>query len=242
LSPLDGFVDIEFQSTLLQASGDGVRFFIEKNDSASTLADVILQEKISHQPLDIDGYEQHLGLDSQISVALATRWDTELEAFLNRGGTVLFFLSDNSQIPTELGLTVGSVGYALAAKDHFWSFIHPGHDLFQRIPHSNPLGWNFCNVLLSHQAIAGLDVTHRDDILVGAYAEWLRTVIRSPERSVHGSVTGMVVQFRYKKGRVVITTLDLLSHLGTDPVATLMLHDLVEYCHTGFQPSLRLPK
>ncbi|MCH2125831.1 MAG: hypothetical protein MK165_13620 [Pirellulaceae bacterium] len=242
LSPLDGFVDIEFQSTLLQASSDGVRFFIEKNNSDSTLADVILQEKISHQPLDIDGYEQHLGLDPEIPVALATRWDAKLETFLDHGGTVLFLLSSNSQIPAKLGLTVGGVGYALAAKDHFWSFIHPEQELFQRIPHSNPLGWNFCNVLLSHQAIAGIDVRHRDDILVGAYAEWLRTVIRSPERSIHGSVTGMVVQFRFKKGRVVMTTLDLLAHLTTDPVATLMLQDLVEYCHTGFQPSLRLPK
>ena len=242
LSPIDGFVDIEFQATLLQNSGDGVRFFIENNNSNATLAEISLRKSEQRQPLSVAGYDQHLGLDSQISVAVATNWDEPLETFLAQGGTVLFFVGENSQIPTEWGFTVGGIGYALAAKDHFWSYIHPENALFRRIPHSNPLGWNFCNVLLSHKAIAGIDAEHQEDILVGAYAEWLRTVIRSPERSVHGSVTGMVIQFGYQKGRVVMTTLDLLPQLETDPVATIMFHDLVEYCHTGFQPTLRVTK
>ena len=33
-----------------------------------------------------------------------------------------------------------------------------GGHLFQQIPNENPLGWNFCNLLLSHKAIAGLDL------------------------------------------------------------------------------------
>jgi hypothetical protein len=245
LSPIDEQVDVEFQATLLQASGDGVRFFIEHNDSQRTLADVTPHVKAEAGektlPWISEGYEQHAGIDPSLPVAVATVFDDSIDKYLAEGGTVLLLVNDNKQLPPDLGLTVGGVGYALAAKDHFWGYINSSTRLFEDIPNENPLGWNFCNVLTSQKAIAGLDAAYKRDILVGAYSEWLRTAIRSPERTAHGSITSLVVQFRYKQGRIVMTTLDLLSHLRTDPVARIMFHDLVEYCHTDFQPTTTLP-
>ena len=37
------------------------------------------------------------------------------------------------------------------------------------------------------------------------------------------------VQFRYGKGRVIVTTYQLINALATHPLAAAMLHDLVDY-------------
>jgi hypothetical protein len=37
------------------------------------------------------------------------------------------------------------------------------------------------------------------------------------------------VQFRYGKGKVIMTTFNIGESLGYDPVAAAMLHDLVDY-------------
>ncbi len=38
-----------------------------------------------------------------------------------------------------------------------------------------------------------------------------------------------------------MVTLDLLASAGTDPVAALMLHDLIGYCFSDFAPATALP-
>jgi hypothetical protein len=61
-----------------------------------------------------------------------------------------------------------------------------------------------------------------------------------------GMVSGWVdhpavhtVQFRYGKGRVLMTTFRLEAGLGKDPVATAMFHDLIEHLHSdACQPVL----
>jgi len=58
---------------------------------------------------------------------------------------------------------------------------------------------------------------------------------------VPGEPVGLVVQFGYKAGRVVVSTLGLIEHIAADPVATIMLNDLIEYCFTDFIPETRLP-
>ena len=52
---------------------------------------------------------------------------------------------------------------------------------------------------------------------------------------------GLIVQYKYKSGRIIVSTLDLIEHLSSDPVATIMLNDLIEYCFTDFKPETRLP-
>jgi hypothetical protein len=48
------------------------------------------------------------------------------------------------------------------------------------------------------------------------------------------------VQFRYGRGRVIMTTFDLEDALPRDPVAVAMLHDLLEYLASdACQPTLK---
>ena len=91
--------------------------------------------------------------------------------------------------------------------------------------------------------IGDLEPSAKGDILIGCYSEWLRS--RSPGRlqgeAVPREVAALAARFRFKAGRVVVVTLDLLSSTDTDPVAALMLHDLIDYCFSDFEPATALP-
>lgn len=248
LSPIQGTVDVEFQATLLQASGDGVRYFIEKNNSQMTLADLRPQKRKEQQAVLIPGYETHQGIDPDIPVTVSTIWNDQIEQYVAGGGTLLLFAAGNAGIPARLGLTFGEAGYILGAMPgcNFWGYINPSHGLFQDIPTENPLGWTFLQVLSAQSSvgnrpktIAQLDASSKNDVLIGCYSEWLRT--RSAQGLVPGEPVGLVVQFGYKAGRVVVSTLGLIEHIAADPVATIMLNDLIDYCFTDFIPETRLP-
>ena len=83
----------------------------------------------------------------------------------------------------------------------------------------------------------------RTPILIGCYSEWLRS--RSPGllqgEAVPREVAALAARFRFKAGRIVLVTLDLPAAADTDPVAALMLHDLVGYCFSDFAPATALP-
>ena len=91
--------------------------------------------------------------------------------------------------------------------------------------------------------IGDLEASAAGDILIGCYSEWLRS--RSPGRlqdaAVPREVAALAARFRYKAGRVVVVTLDLLASADTDPVAAIMLHDLIGYCFSDFTPATALP-
>ena len=92
--------------------------------------------------------------------------------------------------------------------------------------------------------IADLEPSVKDDILIGCYSQWLR--LRSPGRlhddAVPREVAALAARFRFKAGRIVVVTLDLLTSVDTEPVAALMLHDLIGYSFSDFvsQTALRL--
>ena len=54
-------------------------------------------------------------------------------------------------------------------------------------------------------------------------------------------MAALAARFRFKAGRVVVVTLDLLASADTDTVAALMLHDLIGYCLSDFEPATALP-
>ena len=209
------------------------------------------------------GYETHAGIHPDIPVAVSTVFDARVDGYLSGGGTVLLFVGDGAKIQPGLGVSIGEVGYALGTMPgcNFWGYINPEKGLFKTIPSENPMGWTFLKVLASppgqdmisggtggsptlSKMIAGLDASAKADILIGCYSEWLRS--RSADGSslqgaVPKEVAGLIVQFRYKNGRVIISTLDLLGALAVDPVATIMFHELIDYCFTDFTPKSLLP-
>jgi len=142
---------------------------------------------------------------------------------------------------------------------NFWAYVHPDSGLCEAIPADNPLGWTYLQVLaappgqdvvagstgaapIRPQMIAGLDASAQHDVLVGCYSEWIRSrAVDAAGKVVPDEVGGLVVQFGYGRGRVVVSMLELLQPAGTDPVAAIMLQKLIDYCFSEFEPQTRLP-
>jgi hypothetical protein len=100
-----------------------------------------------------------------------------------------------------------------------------------RLKVENPIGMPFENIM-PRATILGLpfdDPTYQQDFLSGMISGWVH------QPAVHA------VQFRYGKGRVVMTTFALEEALFVgDAAATAMLHDLIEYiCSDACRPALK---
>ena len=218
--------------------------------------------RADRQKLQDAGYDTCDGIDPDIPVTVAGAFDSRVDDYLSAGGTVLLFAGDGAAVEPELGVTIGTVGYALGTMPgcNFWGYINPAHGLFGAIPYENPLGWTFLKVLAAPPGqetlpggsgssprlasmIGDLEASAAGDILIGCYSEWLRS--RSPGRlqdaAVPREVAALAARFRFKAGRIVVVTLDLLAAADTDPVAALILHDLIGYCFSGFAPATALP-
>lgn len=101
-----------------------------------------------------------------------------------------------------------------------YSWLRPG--IHRRLPDSSPLTLPYQEVM-PQSTIMGLPVENaglQRDFLAGQVSGWVQLP------AVH------TVQFRYGKGKVVMTTFNLekaLQQKTPDPVAVAMLHDLIEY-------------
>ena len=74
--------------------------------------------------------------------------------------------------------------------------------------------------------VVGVPPQDFQDVLAGEFYGW-----------IHSNV-GTLVQARYGKGRLLICTFSLNTTYGTDPYATYLLDDLVNYAVSNFSPKL----
>jgi len=99
-----------------------------------------------------------------------------------------------------------------------FSWLRPNvYRRLQRV--QNPVSLPFTGIV-PETVLLGLPLNHpayHQDILAGQITAWL------------GHPAAHTVQFRYGKGRVIVTTYALRDALTTHPLAAAMLHDLVDY-------------
>jgi len=189
--------------------------------------------------LGVGGY-QVVEMDHKPSVIVATTFDSKIQQQLNDGGTVLLVLNDPARIRADLGLAFGENNYYF--QNGGWPcFIDKTFKLFERIPFDNPIGWPFYRVF-SRLAIAGLSPKSRSDIIGAGYGPWwLRTEFLCGEKTIQGGLGANIARFNYGKGRLLITSFRILDPFLEDPVATILLQDLIGYCMTPFRASTTLP-
>jgi hypothetical protein len=99
--------------------------------------------------------------------------------------------------------------------------------VFGRVPYSNPYIWQFYKVW-PKLAIEGIRPEQHDDILAGEYMNLLNRQ------------SGTVVQYRYGKGRVIVCLLGLLEAIHDDPVAMIVMNNLLRYASSDFSPRAEL--
>ncbi len=181
--------------------------------------------------LGMAGYEVFPGLDPDIPLAIVTTMDDEVEAYLANGGTVLLIETDSGSqdFLSRFGLKLATEAGGPCESQ----FVRKSGGLFERIPFDNPLLWPFYRVFAS-KAILGLRPEHNRDILAGYFGHYITFQVRE-DAELHG-VGATLTQLRFKQGRLLITTFDLFRTIDEDPVAAIMLQDLVSYALNSFEP------
>jgi hypothetical protein len=108
--------------------------------------------------------------------------------------------------------------------------------LFSRVPYRNPISWPFYKVW-PRNSLIGFQPQERSDLLAGAHGNLIYSVPTDTEgKQRHSEVNATLAQFRCGKGRLIISTFEVVAPSMDDPVAAIMLADLVAYAGSSFQP------
>lgn len=169
------------------------------------------------------GYHTTTRLTDETRLAVTTYPNAELLAWVRAGGDLLFL----AQGPSPFFWVGGRGGAYSGGWITSFSWLRPG--VYRRLAGvPNPLSLPFLPVM-PRGTILGLPVEDRavqGDFLAGMISGWVR------HPAVH------TVQFRYGRGRVVMTTFGLEDALD-DPVGIALFHDLVDHLTSdACQPTL----
>lgn len=201
------------------------------------------------------GKVDRIGVDVSTPM-VTTKLDPATLGLLEQGATVLWLICadllftaahlpeqrlDASVLPflRQHGLELGKKSLA-GHSDSF--FIKKNRGLFGRIPFNNPIAWAFEKVWPEH-VIVGVKPENQADMLAGAYGNmiWSHALDMEGRWLPPNQVNATILQCRYGKGRLIISTFELLEKKCVyDPVGTIMLNDLISYAKGSFEPTLRL--
>jgi hypothetical protein len=160
------------------------------------------------------------------ALALATHVSDDLLAWVRGGGSLLY-----TPAPDSVGPFLAVLPRP-APWDGNWIssylFIKPGTCL-SRLPLTNPLGFAY-QAVTPRALVVGMGDDEHDDLLGGLLVGWCERL------------AGTIVQFRVGRGKVLLCTFQLLPALGRDPIAPVMLHDLIDYATSDrFAPRKQAP-
>ncbi len=193
--------NVVFVPAALQTFGQGAN--LRLHDPLATVSDL---------PTTLTSLGFILGSSPDAPV-LATKWDDELAYWVQAGGKAVLLASQ----PKSLTLASG-LGFGLSDRDlnGWWgdwcsSKIWFDNSLFPTLPDVAHFDFEYKSVVPKWVITGPL----ADTIVSGLFLGWLR------------NPAALVVRLPIGKGELVITTFDLLPNLGTDPVATVLLHDLL---------------
>jgi hypothetical protein len=162
--------------------------------------------------LAAQGYRVAAETTPDQAVAVSDTPTADLLERVQAGGRLLFLAERRSPFFWLQGRDTSAEGWITS-----WSWLRPSAHRRLR-PAISPLGLEFGEVM-PERTIAGLpfeSASIQTDVLAGRVVGW-----------VHHP-TAHTVHFRYGRGRVVMTTFRLRSAFGFDPIATEMVHDLLD--------------
>ena len=181
------------------------------------------------QPITLRPTLRKLGYNVQTALTLDTRLaitnypTPELLRWVRDGGDLLFI----SEGPSPFYWVQPRGGAYSGSWLTSFSWLRP--DVHKRLNVQNPLSMPYASVM-PRGTIVGLpieDQAVQPDLLAGMVSGWV------------GNPAVHTVQFRYGRGRVLMTTFKL-EEAYRDAVAVAMLHDLIEHLHSGeCQPTLK---
>ncbi len=170
------------------------------------------------------GYEIKRTISSTTQLVISDQPTAEVLEWVKAGGDLLY-LANNAGSP--FFWVHGRGGNYGGRWITAWSWLRPG--VYKRVPVENPLTLPFMD-MMPEAVILGVpmnDPAVHADFLAGQIAGWVQ------HPALH------TVQFRYGRGRVVMTTYPIRETLHFHPLALAMLHDLVDHLKSdACQPTL----
>jgi hypothetical protein len=159
------------------------------------------------------GYHTTDALGADVKLAISNKPTAALLAWVREGGDLLFISEGTSPFFYVQGRGGAYGGHWVTC----YNWLRP--EVHARLAPSNPVGMAYAGVT-PQGVVVGLpleDAAYQGDVLAGMVSGWAQ------HAAAH------TVQFRYGKGRVLMTTFRLREALGRNPTATAMLHDLVDH-------------
>jgi hypothetical protein len=167
------------------------------------------------------GYEVEGG-----KLCVSDRVNAELLAQVEQGGDLLLLSEHSNPFVQQQGRGGAYSGDWMTS----FSWLRPG--VYKRLDGvANPLSLPFRD-MMPNSVLVGLPIenaAYHGDFLAGQITGWI------------GHPALHTVQFRWGKGRVIVTTYALRNALASHPLAVAMLHDLIDYLASeACQPTLVL--
>ncbi len=159
------------------------------------------------------GYQTMSRLDADTEVAVTNLPTAELLRWVREGGRLLFL--NNGPSPFFWSHSRGGTYSGNWITSYTW--LRP--KMYKRLDVPNPIGLPFRHVM-PLRTILGLpveDAAIHQDLLAGMISGWVR------HPATH------TVQFRYGRGRVIMTTFAFEESLNSRPAAIALLHDLIDH-------------
>ncbi|HTE20661.1 MAG TPA: glycoside hydrolase family 2 TIM barrel-domain containing protein [Armatimonadota bacterium] len=203
-----------------------------------------LESRLTDAGYSVVGAGEETG--PQPGLAVVSRIDAEVSKFMEEGGTVLFLAHSPGDIEAGISARSGIRVRDRRARideetkeknpwegDWVSNFSWAKHDpLLDGIPRpiESPLNGELLDMqyyrVLPNQVLLGWSPEREyEDIQAGMVVGW-----------VHAPVT-LIGQCRWGKGKLLATTFKLESGFGDDPVATILMHNLLRYSASAqFRP------
>ncbi len=178
------------------------------------------------QIMEAVGYRTTESLSAETRVLVTNHPTLDILKWVREGGDLLFMSSTSKGSPFFWRQGRGGTYAGNWATSFSW--LRPG--IGRCLPVSNPLTLPFIDIMPEH-VILGLptdNATCQQDFLAGQISGWVR------QPALH------TVQFRYGRGRVIMTTYRIMETISYHPIAVALLNDLIEHLVSeACQPVLR---
>jgi hypothetical protein len=162
-----------------------------------------------------------------LPVMIASAFDDTVKKTLEAGGRVILIANERQTLAPGLEI-VPRAGSDLGG-DWISSFLWIRKDVapFAALGF-DPLAGFEAQAVTPGAVVRGVPPADFKDVLAGIFYGW-----------VHSSV-GILVQAKYGKGKLLISTFGLATTYGSDPYATLLLDQLVSYAVSGPLPNYEI--
>jgi hypothetical protein len=198
---------------------------------------------------EILGYQVHgFSKDAPVVLVNQLNFDDTAKNYVREGGTAVVFICEYPDywergtlpriLPIEKDLERNDLflgrRFQGGHSDSFYA--RKGLGIFDRIPYDNPYIWSF-KAVWPRRVIAGMKDEQWNDVLAGAHGNLFRSIPRdSMAKTSWEEVSGTLVQFKAGKGRLILSTFNLILPMLEDPAAAVILHDLITYANSDFEP------